>query len=214
MMLQSLSSANRTPSPKRRRMTHVRRTPAQRSSRNKEYVSPPRTHQSPKESTAANSPFHTPVKVEVKGSSSTSELSHQNIGLCDDHIECKLVSKATVRMYARMVCKAVGDGGVTICAEKPELVFPWAAGFKIIDAYVENLGEWGGCCICTVTDILLGPGALPLMVGLLVIGKHSVYQKCLNDMRLYLAEEEVKELDGVFRELAGIHLKYMEQDDI
>ena len=43
---------------------------------------------------------------------------------------------------------------------------------------------------------------------------YSVYQKCLNDMRLYLAEEEVKKLDGVFGELAGIHLKYMEQDGI
>ena len=109
-----------------------------------------------KESTSANSPFHTPVKVKVKDSGSISELSHQNIGLCDDHIECKPVSKATVRMYAGMVCKAVGDGAVTICAEKPELVFPWAAGFEIIDAYEENLGEWGDCCICTVTDILLG----------------------------------------------------------
>lgn len=115
-------------------------------------------------------------------------------------------------MYAGMVCQALGNVGVTICAEKPKLVFPWAAGFEIIDAYVENLGEWGDCCICTVTDILLGPGALPLMVGLLVIGKPSIYKKCLNDMRLYLAEEEVKELDGSFRELAEIQLKYIEQD--
>lgn len=203
--------ANTTPSPKRRRTTRVRRTPAQRSSSNKENVSPPRKH---KESTAANSPFHTPVKAKVKGSSSTSELSHQNIGLCDDHIECKPVSKATVRMYARMVCKALVKAGVTICAEKRQLVFPWARGFEIIDAYADNLGEWEGCCICTVTDILLGPGDLPLMVGLLVIGKHSVYQQCLNGMRLYLPEQEVKELDESFRELAGIHLKYMKQDDI
>lgn len=76
--------------------------------------------------------------------------------------------------------------GVTIYAKKPELVFPWAAGFEIIDAYAENLGEWGDCCICTVTDILLGPGALPLMVGLLELGSSSIYQKCLNGMRLYL----------------------------
>ena len=171
-------------------------------------------HQTSKESTAINSPFHTPVKVEVKGSNSISELSHQNIGLCDDHIECKPVSKTTVRMYAAMACKAVCDAGITICAEKPGLVFPWAAGLDIIDPYADNLGEWDDCCICTVTDILLGPGALPLMVGLLVIGKYSVYQKCLNGMRLDLAEEEVKESDKLFRELAGIHLKYMKQDDI
>jgi hypothetical protein len=203
--------ANTTPSPKRRRTTCVRRTAAQHGSSNKKNISPPRKH---KESTAANSPLHTPVKVKVKGSSSTSELSHQNIGLCDDHIECKPVSKATVRMYARMVGKAVGNGGVTICAEKPKLVFPWIRGFEIIDAYADNLGEWEGCCICTVTDILLGAGNLPLMVGLLVLGKHSVYQQCLNGMRLYLSEEEVKGLDDSFRNLAGIHLKYMKQDDI
>jgi hypothetical protein len=51
-----------------------------------------------------------------------------------------------------MICKMVGDGGITICAEKPEL---WAAGFEVIDVYAENLGEWGGCCIYTMTDILL-----------------------------------------------------------
>ena len=158
----------------------------------------------------AISPFHASVKIKVKDSSSTSELSHQNIGLCDDHIECNPVSRVTVRMYARIVCEIAEDGGVTICARKSER----AAGFEIIDSYAENLGEWGDCCICTVTDILLGPCALPLILGLLVIGKSSVYRKCLNDMRLHLVEEQIKELGGVFKELAGIHLKYMERDGI
>lgn len=214
MIAQSLSSANRTPSPKHRRMTHVRRTPAQRGSRKKENVSPPTTHQSPKQPTAANSSFHAPVKPKTKDSDSTLELYRQNIELCDDHIECKPVSKATVQMYAEMVGKAVGDGGITICAERPVLVFPWTAGFEIIDAYADNLGEWEGCCVCTVTDILLGPGALPLMVGLHVMGDYFVYQNCLDYMRLYLGEEEVNEMDELFIELARIHLKYIEQGDI
>lgn len=53
-------------------------------------------------------------------------------------------------------------------------------------------GEIVTSVLC-IANILLVTGALLLIVGLLGIRKSSVYQKCLNAMRLCLAEEEIQE---------------------
>jgi hypothetical protein len=119
---------------------------------------------------------------------------HSNDGnvttACKEHLDCPARTSASIEKPAKSIYEFLISFS---CASmllkcRPSLFSTWMEGFCIVAEYAKG-SEFKECIYCTLSDIILGPAALPIMTAFLLIGKKGQYTEVVNGLRK-LGEDE------------------------
>lgn len=137
---------------------------------------------------------------------SLSISSSESILACEVHKGTESISKSTWTMHCVLAASVLTNALNTIIAKNPELFMTWCRSYVELCEHAEQKIEWeSGCDACDVEGFLLGPERLSLSVGLLVLGRNSFYERCLNIMAKYMGEEFCGKFDEHVRRHCKVH---------
>ena len=124
--------------------------------------------------------------------------------VCEEHKHFKPVTTAYFHSLCGPTLDSISTLSLVVQQTAPHLLDGWADGcFELKRIGDNEIQPWKreDCCICEIIEMIYGSMQLPLLTGLLLIGKKRDYARCLRGLK-YIGED-VLEIDKYVRSLVA-----------
>ena len=124
---------------------------------------------------------------------------------CVEHYEHEPLTRSSLLLVLNLVIAELRGASFTICKADVQVAAAWSEGCGEIRDYAGGVASWEDCAWCTVESILVGPGGLVLLTGILSLGKTGLYDQLLGALAPYRSEDHMKRFDVLIRKYVQLH---------